>query len=113
MASLFHPGVAYILNDAPRPNCAAMATEAAWAFVFGRCVWDDAVVTHVREVQPGYLTYHLKVVVRGRRATDGAREGHFGDCAVVDERGRCMLLQRSADAAFFAWYDGLLKPDRT
>ena len=111
MASLFHPGVTYILNGEPRPNCAAMATAAAWSHVFARCQWDVAAASRVREVHPGHVLYHFKVVVRDVRTGD-TREGHFGDTAVVDAAsGRCMLLHRSADATgFFPWYDGLFKP---
>lgn len=107
MAQLFHQGLAYIVNDQAREGAESLFLQETWEYIFSRVEFLESQASHVIEVHPGHLFYHEYLKVRSR-ASDEIREGHFGDEAVINSKGKMLLVNRVADSAYFDWFGEVL-----
>lgn len=108
MASLFHPGLSYIVNNEVRPGAESLSNPETWDFIFSKIEFQKAEASHVIEVHPGHVFYHEFLQVRSK-TTGEFREGHFGDEAVINTDGKMLLVNRIADTAYFAWFETALQ----
>lgn len=107
MASLFHRGLSYIVNDVPREGAQSPSESSTWDFIFSKIEFVQAEASHVIEVHPGHLFYHECLVVKNKH-TGEIKEGHFGDEAVINRAGKMLLVNRVADSAYFEWFGASL-----
>jgi len=102
MAELFHPGLAYIVNDEAREGADGLSKPETWDFIFSKIEFLDATASHVIELCPGHIFYHEALKVR-HIESDEIRVGHFGDEAAIDADGKMLMVNRVADPAYFDW----------
>lgn len=107
MATLFHKGLAYIVNDEPREGAESLCESDTWDFIFSKIEFMEAQASHVIEVHPGHLFYHEFLKVKNKQ-TGEIKEGHFGDEAVINSAGKMLLVNRVADNAYFEWFGASL-----
>lgn len=108
MASLFHKGLSYIVNDEVREGAESLTEASTWDFIFSKIEFIQAKASHVIEVHPGHLFYHEFLQVKSK-ATGEIKEGHFGDESVINQEGKMMLVNRVADTAYFHWFGNVLE----
>lgn len=107
MASLFHSGLAYIVNDEVREGAADLCIEETWSFIFSKVKFLKAEASNVIEVHPGHIFYHENLQVQNKK-TGEIREGHFGDESIINKEGKMLLVNRVADNAYFKWFGEVL-----
>ncbi|MBD0866545.1 MAG: hypothetical protein GDA36_13650 [Rhodobacteraceae bacterium] len=103
MAKLFHPGLAYIVNDEAREGADGLSKPETWDFIFSKFKFLDATASHVIEVCSGHIFYHEALKVQHIESGE-IREGHFGDEAVINADDKMLMVNRVADPAFFDWF---------
>ncbi|KAB1158333.1 hypothetical protein F7018_09120 [Tenacibaculum aiptasiae] len=103
MASLFHSGLSYIVNDEVREGAADLCKEETWNFIFSKVKFLKAEAGHVIEVHPGHIFYHEYLQVKNKK-TGEIKEGHFGDESIINKNGKMLLVNRIADNAYFKWF---------
>ena len=91
MASLFHKGLSYVVNDQPREGAESLSEPETWDYIFSKVAFLQAKASHVNEVHSGHLFYHEFLQVQNR-ATGEIKEGHFGDEAVINQQGKMIGL---------------------
>lgn len=107
MASLFHPGLTYIVNSEKRAGSETFCQPETWAHIFSKVEFRKASAHHVFEPREGHLFYHEALEVY-LKEEDKILEGHFGDESVLNGEGKMMLINRVASAKYFEEFTGAL-----
>ena len=107
MASLFHPGLTYIVNDEQRPGSDTFCQEENWTHIFSKVEFRRVIGYNVFEPREGHLFYHEEVVVYLKQP-DKIIEGHFGDESVVNGNGKMLLINRIASSQYFEEFTNAL-----
>jgi hypothetical protein len=107
MASLFHPGLTYIVNDSQREGSDTFCKEETWSFIFSRIEFRAVDAYNVFEPRKGHIFYHEAVTVYLKQK-DVILEGHFGDESVVNRNGQMLLINRVASAKYFEEFTNAL-----
>jgi len=99
LASLFHPGLTFIVNDRKREGSDLFCNKDQWDFIFTKVEFRKINAYNVFEPHQGHLFYHeeVKVFVKSARIT---LEGHFGDESVINENGQMILINRIASEKY-------------
>jgi hypothetical protein len=106
-AQLFHPGIAYIVNNKLHEGSASFCNQATWQSIFTKIEFRSAKAYNLMEVYSGHIIYHE--VLKIRIKFDGEElEGHFGDQSVVNSDGKMLLINRIADPAYFTKFTSAL-----
>jgi hypothetical protein len=107
IAQLFHPGLAYIVNDKLHAGSASFCDPATWQSIFTKIEFRSAKAYNMMEVYPGHITYHEVLKIR-IKFSDEELEGHFGDQSVVNSDGKMLLINRVADPVYFSKFTSAL-----
>ena len=107
MASLFHPGLTYIVNDGKRDGSETFCQQKTWEYIFSKIEFKKAEAYNVFEPREGHLFYHeaVEVYIKSEKRI---MEGHFGDESVLNQNGKMMLINRIASAKYFEEFTGAL-----
>ena len=107
IAQLFHPGLAYIVNDELHKGSASFCNQATWQSIFAKIEFRSAKAHNLMEVYSGHITYHEVLKIR-IKFNGEELEGHFGDQSVVNSDGKMLLINRIADPNYFTKFTSAL-----
>ncbi len=107
IAQLFHPGLAYIVNDKSHEGSAFFCNPTTWQSIFAKIEFKSAQAYNPIEVYPGRIIYHEVLKIRIKFSGEEL-EGHFGDRSIVNSDGKMLLINRIADPAYFAKFTSVL-----
>ena len=107
MASLFHPGLTYIVNDNKREGSETFCKQETWEYIFSKIEFRKVEDHNIFEPHEGHLFYHeaLEVCIKNE---DRIMEGHFGDESVLNKDGKMMLINRVASVKYFEEFTNAL-----
>ena len=107
MASLFHPGFTYIVNDSKREGSETFCKRETWEYIFSKIEFRKVEAHNIFEPHEGHLFYHevLEVYVKSENRI---MEGHFGDESISNRNGKMMLINRVASAKYFEEFTSAL-----
>ena len=107
MASLFHKGLAYIVNDEVRDGASSLCEVATWEYIFSKVKFLEANASELNEPVEGHIFYKEVLKVESK-ASGEKNEGHFIDETVINKDGKMLLVNRIADDAYFEWFNKVL-----
>jgi hypothetical protein len=100
IAQLFHPGLAYIVNDKSHEGSAFFCNPTTWQSIFAKIEFKSAQAYNPIEVYPGHIIDREVLKIRIKFSGEEL-EGHFGDRSVINSYGKMLLINRIADPAYF------------
>jgi hypothetical protein len=100
IASLFHSGLTYIVNDSKREGSETFCKQGTWKYIFSKVTFKRVEAYNIFEPHEGHLFYHeaLEVYIKSENRSI---EGHFGDESVLNRDGKMMLINRVASVRYF------------
>lgn len=107
IAQLFHPGLAYIVNNKLHEGSASFCNQATWQSIFAKIEFRSAKAHNLMEVYPGHILYHEVLKIR-IKLNGEELEGHFGDQSVMNSDGQMLLISRIANPAYFTQFTSAL-----